>query len=422
MSDISNAFDKIVKKLLHLDEKIDRIEKIPSKTVFIPKVSYFDNQLIIETENKTEKYQIGPFLIEGPIGKTGLNGSNGQTPTLFIENNILYQNLNDNVTELLNLESIRGKDGELGQDGYDGIDGKNGLDGETGPQGIQGKDGIQGIQGITGQTGKSAYEIAILNGFSGTEKDFLNSLKGEKGLKGDKGDIGPKGLDGKNGQNGADGQPGIQGIPGKDGLDGLNGCDGKDGLNGINGKNGLDGQPGIPGKDGVDGTNGKNGVDGKNFDESLFKKFTKEYEILKKNIDSRLSKIAFGAGGGGSDFTGGNLNKYLGIKTITTAITANDLIIDCKKGNTFKINMNQNITSISFINWPPIEVSQRITLYITQAAPGNFTISGWPTGVKWSQGMIPILTGTENSVDCLIFDSFDSGTTIYGNLAGLNYQ
>ena len=38
--------------------------------------------------------------------------------------------------------------------------------------------------------GKSAFEIAVINGFSGTEEEWLETLKGEKG---DKGDIGDKG-------------------------------------------------------------------------------------------------------------------------------------------------------------------------------------------------------------------------------------
>lgn len=36
--------------------------------------------------------------------------------------------------------------------------------------------------------GKSAYEVAVANGFDGTEAEWLASLKGEKGEKGDKGD------------------------------------------------------------------------------------------------------------------------------------------------------------------------------------------------------------------------------------------
>lgn len=45
----------------------------------------------------------------------------------------------------------------------------------------------QGQPGKDGQNGKSAYELAISNGYTGTETDWLNSLKGSKGDKGDDG-------------------------------------------------------------------------------------------------------------------------------------------------------------------------------------------------------------------------------------------
>lgn len=35
--------------------------------------------------------------------------------------------------------------------------------------------------------GKSAYEIAVMNGFDGTEAEWLASLKGEKGDRGEDG-------------------------------------------------------------------------------------------------------------------------------------------------------------------------------------------------------------------------------------------
>ena len=62
---------------------------------------------------------------------------------------------------------------------------------------------IQGGAIVRGKEGKSAYEVAVKNGFSGTEAEWLASLKGEKGdafvyadftaeqlaaLKGEKGD------------------------------------------------------------------------------------------------------------------------------------------------------------------------------------------------------------------------------------------
>ncbi len=60
------------------------------------------------------------------------------------------------------------------------------LIGEQGPQ------GEQGLPGDDGQDGLSAYEIAVFNGFEGTEQEWLDSLHG--------------------------GDPGPQGEPGQDGL------------------------------------------------------------------------------------------------------------------------------------------------------------------------------------------------------------
>ena len=41
--------------------------------------------------------------------------------------------------------------------------------------------------------GESSYEIAVKNGYVGTEEEWLLSLKGENGEKGEKGDKGDKG-------------------------------------------------------------------------------------------------------------------------------------------------------------------------------------------------------------------------------------
>lgn len=43
---------------------------------------------------------------------------------------------------------------------------------------------IKGIQGDKGETGASAYEVAVENGFEGTEEEWLASLKGAKGEAG----------------------------------------------------------------------------------------------------------------------------------------------------------------------------------------------------------------------------------------------
>ena len=40
---------------------------------------------------------------------------------------------------------------------------------------------MKGEDGDNGSDGKSAYEIAVQNGFIGTEAEWLESLKGEEG-------------------------------------------------------------------------------------------------------------------------------------------------------------------------------------------------------------------------------------------------
>ena len=58
---------------------------------------------------------------------------------------------------------------------------------------------ISGGNGVQGQDGKSAYQIAVENGYTGTEQEWLISLNGDKGDKGDRGPQGEKGDKGDNG-------------------------------------------------------------------------------------------------------------------------------------------------------------------------------------------------------------------------------
>ena len=84
-------------------------------------------------------------------------------------------------TEAEWLKSLKGVDGKDGVNGKDGCDGRNGVDGLTGKDGKSGADGLPGRDGIDG---KSAYIIAVEHGFSGTENEWLQSLKGADGRDG----------------------------------------------------------------------------------------------------------------------------------------------------------------------------------------------------------------------------------------------
>lgn len=59
--------------------------------------------------------------------------------------------------------------------------------------------------------GLSAYDIAVQNGFVGTEAEWIASLKGDKGEKGETGETGIKGDTGSKGQSGQDGKDGANG-------------------------------------------------------------------------------------------------------------------------------------------------------------------------------------------------------------------
>ena len=155
------------------------------------------------------------------------------------------------------LQELEKKAAEL-QNGKDGKDGKDGIspavtvtETETGAtisvtdatdtttaelhNGEKGDKGDKGDTGSHGANGKSAYEIALQNGFTGTEADWLTSLKGQKGDTGAKGERGEKGEPGEKGERGEKGDPGEKGEKGDAGTPGKDGVNGKDGTNGADG-------------------------------------------------------------------------------------------------------------------------------------------------------------------------------------------
>ncbi len=80
----------------------------------------------------------------------------------------------------------------------------------AGPAGSDGINGTNGADGIDGTNGSSAYELAVTNGFSGTEQAWLDSLKGADGTNGSNGINGTNGVDGTDGTNGVNGVDGNQ--------------------------------------------------------------------------------------------------------------------------------------------------------------------------------------------------------------------
>lgn len=135
-----------------------------------------------------------PDLYQQLLQKISEKGGNGKSAyEIALEHGFVG-------TEAEWLESLKGKDGAVGPQGEQG---PPGADGQPGKNGEQGSPGVDGRDGLDGTNGKSAFEIAVENGFVGSETEWLESLKGK---------------DGADGRDGAVGPQGEQGPPGKDGV------------------------------------------------------------------------------------------------------------------------------------------------------------------------------------------------------------
>lgn len=69
-----------------------------------------------------------------------------------------------------------------------------------------------GPQGEKGDPGDSAYQVALTNGFEGSETEWLASLKGAKGDTGETGPQGEQGIQGQKGDPGTDGKTPVRGT------------------------------------------------------------------------------------------------------------------------------------------------------------------------------------------------------------------
>ena len=200
------------------------------------------------TEEEVDRLR-GPRGQRGKQGQPGINGLDGATwftgkgyPQLSGSVNDLYLDIETGgvylysdgwglKTNITGPTGSVGPRGMIGPSGLNGKDGRNGIDGKDGqdapaitdirtveegnevylifefdsgfeirtnsfelpkPENIYNvysvRSGGEGGSGQPGEDGKSAYEIAVENGFIGTEEEWLASLIGPKGDQGDKGD------------------------------------------------------------------------------------------------------------------------------------------------------------------------------------------------------------------------------------------
>lgn len=166
------------------------------------------SQVSITTDNKlsnSSTYPVQNKVITAALASKA-NTSDIPTKTSDLDNDSGFITLND-VSVIQGEKGDKGDKGDRGEQGIQGPKGDKGdaftfedftpeqlesLRGEKGEDGEQGIQGIQGERGNDGNDGKSAYQIAIDNGFVGTEQEWLESLKGADGSDGTAADVSGK--------------------------------------------------------------------------------------------------------------------------------------------------------------------------------------------------------------------------------------
>ena len=184
--------------------------------------------------DKGDPGDTGPAGADGADGDTGPKGDTGDT----------------------------GPAGATGATGATGSTGPQGPKGDTGDTGATGSTGPAGADGTDGVDGDSAYQVAVNNGFVGTESEWLDSLVGPTGATGATGAQGPQGDPGATGATGAQGPQGVPGATGATGATGPQGPQGDPGPTGATGATGATGSAGATGATGATGPAGADGVAG----------------------------------------------------------------------------------------------------------------------------------------------------------------
>lgn len=142
----------------------------------------------------------------------------------------------------------------------------NNVQGEKGEQGVAGRDGANGTNGrdgVDGADGLSAYQVAVNSGYTGTQEQWLLSLKGATGAAGANGSNGwspvlrtvARGNDNVlqvfDWSGGSGSKPSITGYVGDSGI--VTNIANATNIRGLKGDKGEGGEQGVQGEAGVDG-------------------------------------------------------------------------------------------------------------------------------------------------------------------------
>ena len=169
---------------------------------------YVKTEALVAFKNKSvEKKRLRQISINGTLNNTVIEGNTPSADNILdritfdISGSVIVARADSSgtispeaiekaVSDYLEKNPVTGIKGEKGDPGEPGPKGEKGDPGEPGPKGEKGDPGEPGPKGDPGnpgepgQDGKSAYDVAVENGFVGTESEWLESLKGADGNDG----------------------------------------------------------------------------------------------------------------------------------------------------------------------------------------------------------------------------------------------
>lgn len=156
---------------------------------------YVKTEALVAFKNKSvEKKRLRQISINGTLNNTVIEGNTPSADNILdritfdISGSVIVARADSSGT--ISPEAIeKAVSDYLEKNPVTGIKGEKGDPGEPGPKGDPGN------PGEPGRDGKSAYDIAVENGFVGTESEWLESLKGTDGNNGNDGRTPVKGTD-----------------------------------------------------------------------------------------------------------------------------------------------------------------------------------------------------------------------------------
>ena len=136
----------------------------------IPRYRYVEREMVLAAASSEVSQTVAVTGPQGPAGEPGPSGVG--VPTGGDTGQVLAKASSADHDTIWVTGGGRGAAGPTGPQGPEGPPGADGVPGVDGADGADGNDGAPGL---------SAYQVALANGFVGTEAEWLASLQGPPG-------------------------------------------------------------------------------------------------------------------------------------------------------------------------------------------------------------------------------------------------